>query len=386
MKLQLLFTVVFFSLAFASDEQHVEGQDAFFHRLEEEVEYHINDEMLEEIRTKRQVDETIHPLDELKWYRQNIYLTEKEEKLVTGEDDVLIFRGLTVDLDSYSENLTIPDSEEWVEVMNDTRKAMQDNIVGFSVKKIEAILRYEGITGDQNLTVIAICGFLQTPDSSQSLLTNGLNSNLKDNHMLGEWALSQTQFRAFTPVRKQTVYHVYIRLSTHDFLPQYTDISNGVSLLLTDKLMTLVRTMHRQKFGEYFFRAVVMEYIKGPRAITFVSLAILLEPNEYNMVDIDAVWKTMANTGFFGEWEFTPFDYLITETQYVPVDFKDYLYAKTLRSEYVLDTLEFWMDIGAPSLAVMFFVILTIMACAWEGWCCRKCLEDEDGCWCTNAA
>ncbi len=70
--------------------------------------------------------------------------------------------------------------------------------------------------------------------------------------------------------------------------------------------------MHRLKFGEFFFRTVVLELIEGPRKITFVSLAILLEPNEYNMVDIDSVWMQSATSGFLGSWPFGVFDFKIT--------------------------------------------------------------------------
>ena len=69
--------------------------------------------------------------------------------------------------------------------------------------------------------------------------------------------------------------------------------------------------MHRNKFGEYFFRTVPLDIIEGPHKVTFVSLAILLEPNEYNMVDIDIVWKIKATEGYLGEWEFNNYDYLI---------------------------------------------------------------------------
>ena len=52
--------------------------------------------------------------------------------------------------------------------------------------------------------------------------------------------------------------------------------------------------MHRNVFGEYFLRMVPFEIIEGPYKMTFLSFAILLEPNEYNMVDLDRVWKSKA--------------------------------------------------------------------------------------------
>jgi hypothetical protein len=140
--------------------------------------------------------------------------------------------------------------------------------------------------------------------------------------------------------------------------------------------------MHRQKFGEFFFQTVILEMIQGPRDITFVSLAILLEPNDYNMVDIDSVWKRKANAGFLGAWTFSNYDYVIKETKFVPTDFQPYLIAKQLRSDLVLDTDEMWYGVAVPSIAGMALVILTIIACSWEGWCCRKFLEDDNCCCC----
>ena len=137
--------------------------------------------------------------------------------------------------------------------------------------------------------------------------------------------------------------------------------------------------MHRNKFGEYFFRTVPLDIIEGPHKVTFVSLAILLEPNEYNMVDIDIVWKIKATEGYLGEWEFNNYDYLIrgdltlistnliktitkllinkknslflTETNFVPLNYKSYLISDELRSKRVSDSKTLWIDIGLPAVA-----------------------------------
>ena len=71
--------------------------------------------------------------------------------------------------------------------------------------------------------------------------------------------------------------------------------------------------MHRQKFGESFVRSVVLELVEGDssKKETLVSLALLLEPNVYNMVDIDVVWKLKALSGYLGEWKFSNYDYII---------------------------------------------------------------------------
>ena len=71
--------------------------------------------------------------------------------------------------------------------------------------------------------------------------------------------------------------------------------------------------MHRKKFGEFFVRSVVLDLVKGDssKKETLVSLALLFEPNVYNMVDVDIVWKVKAISGYLGEWKFSNYDYII---------------------------------------------------------------------------
>ena len=69
--------------------------------------------------------------------------------------------------------------------------------------------------------------------------------------------------------------------------------------------------MHQMKFGEYYFRTVVLDLVEAPKKTTVVSLAVLLEPNEYNMVEIDVFGKRKALQGYLGEWKFSNYDYII---------------------------------------------------------------------------
>ena len=46
---------------------------------------------------------------------------------------------------------------------------------------------------------------------------------------------------ALSPVPKETVYHVLIRLNHEPFLSQYTDLGHSVTLLLTERLIQQVR-------------------------------------------------------------------------------------------------------------------------------------------------
>ena len=51
----------------------------------------------------------------------------------------------------------------------------------------------------------------------------------------------------------------------------------------------------RNCFGEFFFRSVVLEYLQGDiLKDTIVTMAFLLEPSEYNIVDVDTVWRRQA--------------------------------------------------------------------------------------------
>ena len=45
--------------------------------------------------------------------------------------------------------------------------------------------------------------------------------------------------------------------------------------------------MHQMKFGEYYFRTVVLDLVEAPKKTTVVSLAVLLEPNGYKKTLIE---------------------------------------------------------------------------------------------------
>ena len=75
------------------------------------------------------------------------------------------------------------------------------------------------------------------------------------------------------------------------------------------------RILHRQKFGEFYFRTAVMEYLPAAdsqRSKTVASLAVLLEPSNYNLVDLDSVWGGLAvDAGAFANWKpFGPDDFI----------------------------------------------------------------------------
>ena len=62
--------------------------------------------------------------------------------------------------------------------------------------------------------------------------------------------------------------------------------------------------MMRNCFGEYFFRTLVMEYLKDPiNSFTVVNVAFLVEQNEDNYVDMDLIWRNQfAEHGAIGEY------------------------------------------------------------------------------------
>ena len=68
----------------------------------------------------------------------------------------------------------------------------------------------------------------------------------------------------------------------------------------------------RTKFGEFFFRAVVMRYHDGPvLGDTVASIGILLEHNEYNIVDVFSSWNAQAKTYFLGKHFFMQDSYIV---------------------------------------------------------------------------
>ena len=78
--------------------------------------------------------------------------------------------------------------------------------------------------------------------------------------------------------------------------------------------------MHRQKFGEYYFRTVVMEYLREePSKKTIASLAVLLEPSHYNFIDIDTTWGEMARAQIKGGLfkDFTNNDFVTSGTVHI---------------------------------------------------------------------
>ncbi len=122
---------------------------------------------------------------------------------------------------------------------------------------------------------------------------------------------------AYAPAPKRTEYRVALRQTNLHFIPQYEDADNAVTLDVTNDLLPTVmqctvgsgrRDVHscqhptdpaldaRNCFAEFFFRSVVLEYLQGDvLKDTIAVVAILLEPNEYNLVDMDTVWRRQAS-------------------------------------------------------------------------------------------
>ena len=68
----------------------------------------------------------------------------------------------------------------------------------------------------------------------------------------------------------------------------------------------------RRRFGDFFFRVVVMEYLEDQQEkSTLVSLSVLLDRNPYNLIDVDNVFKECADRGFFLRWPFSDSDFIV---------------------------------------------------------------------------
>ena len=100
---------------------------------------------------------------------------------------------------------------------------------------------------------------------------------------------------------------------------QYEDMSHASTLELTDRLMRLVRQLMRHKFGEFFFRVVVFEYLEDSGESTVASLAVLLDKNPYNLLDVDEVFSGWADRGSLGTRPFTSNDFVINGIDYTVV-------------------------------------------------------------------
>ena len=106
------------------------------------------------------------------------------------------------------------------------------------------------------------------------------------------------------------------------YLMQYEDMTHASTLKLTDRLMRLVRQLMRHKFGEFFFRVVVFEYLEdsGEESTTVASLAVLLDKNPYNLLDVDSVFSGCADRGSLGvSWTrpFTSNDFVINGIDFI---------------------------------------------------------------------
>ena len=122
----------------------------------------------------------------------------------------------------------------------------------------------------------------------------------------------RTRLLALGSVQMHTVYHIVLRLRGEGYLMQYDNMKHQSTLKLTDRVMRQARMVMRHQFGEFFFRVVVFEYFEDSRdRSTVVSMAVLLDRNQYNLIDTDSVFSGCADRGFFGNWHFTPDDYIV---------------------------------------------------------------------------
>jgi len=210
-----------------------------------------------------------------------------------------------------------------------------------------------------------------------------LNRDFYKGNLSPDFNITDVFIKDYTPVDEKTVFQATIRLSSLPFMPQFTDLNNTATLKVTNALTLLTRPMFRYCFGEFFFRSVVMDYWKGPLlGDTIVFMAFLLEASEYNVVDVDTVWKRQAATGSLGEYPIDLESFVVYDVQYVPTNFKQFLVAEVTRQERVLDTVEFLTAVGVPSFFGMLVVFFVINICAWEGFFCKLIFEDEPVCGC----
>ncbi len=140
---------------------------------------------------------------------------------------------------------------------------------------------------------------------AKDILLNLKEPFVRDGHLTadGSFAASDIYTKPYAaPVAKKTVYGVYIRLTELAFMPMFYNLNNTATLQVTNDLLLTSRPLFRNRFGEYFVRAVVLEYLEG-RVLTdtVVSMAFLLEADQDNLIIVDSIWRThIGDNGALG--------------------------------------------------------------------------------------
>lgn len=236
--------------------------------------------------------EEMHSLDQVKHLRDKVYISDWEEAAALQNlknDKITTFRFDYQEADLF--NFTRNNNSQ-VMMLKEFRNYLKS---AFALKDKEEL--FVEFRQETNETKIEINGFAAADLKTASAGVQDFN------------------FKVYKRLRvSQSVFQVMLALKDVEFVQQYKDVSNAMTLSLFDNITQLGRRMHRQKFGEFFHRILILDLIKTPiqgNKETFVSLCVLLDPNEDNFIDLDSVWRDKGVKGYLGPWKFGLWDFVI---------------------------------------------------------------------------
>lgn len=209
----------------------------------------------------------------------------------------------------------------------------------------------------------------------------GFWRSLRESLAKKNWNIDNYNMETYVKVKKNTVFQTYMVLYDTKYMPQFNDLNNSATLKISNDLMLLTRPMLKNRFGEFFFRTVVLGYYEDPlTSFVIANMAFLVEPGERNFMDFYGAWINQRdNSQSLGSYRLENGDFRTYHIEYIPTKFDQFLILKDSdsRAARTLDTLANLTEVGIPSLIVLAIIILVIVICAWEGWCCKRFIEND---------
>ena len=148
---------------------------------------------LSEIRSKIDVS-SMHPIDQLKYFRNKAYLTDDEEESLETTNDIFTFRFFAVLLEEFSENATIPGTEEY----ENATQNIADTFKNFLKDKNTVIFTHYspiGYVGEYNDTFIDVNGVFQLSLRNSLSIQKLFYDDFLKNHNFGNWLVTGVKIK-----------------------------------------------------------------------------------------------------------------------------------------------------------------------------------------------
>ena len=139
----------------------------------------------------------LHPIDQLKYYRDQVYLTNGEEISVTLNRNILTFRFEAVVPSEMFENLTIDDAFDIVDNENVTEdltnslveiiEDILDDAVLIVNEKVEIALQVLGSIEKLNETVVNVRGAIPIGSEVSNSFSNQITTKINRHGNIGKW-------------------------------------------------------------------------------------------------------------------------------------------------------------------------------------------------------